>query len=95
MMRKMLRKVFSAGLCVMVVFAARSDAQRSEQQARGSLELAVTYNPTLANTVGGYGLSMQGASVQVHGQFFAGGVWRLIYPVCTPPCCLTLWRVWI
>ncbi len=72
MIRKMLRKVFNAGLCVMVMFAARSDAQRSEPQARGSLELAVTYNPTLANTVGGYGLSMQGASVQVHGQFFRG-----------------------
>jgi len=43
------------------------------------MEVAVTYNPTLANTVGGYGLSMQGASVQVRGQFFRG--WGLVADV--------------
>ncbi len=43
------------------------------------MEVAVTYNPMLANTVGGYGLSMQGASVQVHGQFFRG--WGVVADV--------------
>jgi hypothetical protein len=79
MMTKMRRKALHAGVCVIVIFAARAGAQMSEQHARGSMEVAVTYNPTLANTVGGYGLSMQGASVQVHGQFFRG--WGVVADV--------------
>ncbi len=71
MMTKMRTKALHAGVCIIVIFAARAGAQM-EPQARGSMEVAVTYNPTLANTVGGYGLSMQGASVQVRGQFFRG-----------------------
>lgn len=72
MMTKMRRKALHAGVCIIVICAAPAGAQMSEPLARGSMEVAVTYNPTLANTVGGYGLSMQGASVQVHGQFFRG-----------------------
>jgi hypothetical protein len=70
MMTKMHRKAFHAGVCIIVILVAQAGAQMSEPQARGSMEVAVTYNPMLANTVGGYGLSMQGASVQVHGQVF-------------------------
>ena len=79
MMTKMRRKALHAGVCIMVIFAAQAGAQMSEPQARGSMEVAVTYNPMLANTVGGYGLSMQGASVQVHGQFFRG--WGVVADV--------------
>jgi hypothetical protein len=79
MMTKMRRNVFHAGVCIIVIFAARAGAQMSEPRARGSMEVAVTYNPMLANTVGGYGLSMQGASVQVHGQFFRG--WGVVADV--------------
>jgi hypothetical protein len=79
MTTKMRRKALHAGVCIVIVFAARAGAQISEPQARGSMEVAVTYNPTLANTVGGYGLSMQGASVQVRGQFFRG--WGVVADV--------------
>jgi peptidoglycan-associated lipoprotein len=34
--------------------------------------VAVVYNPLLANIVGGNSFSMQGGSVQVHGQFWHG-----------------------
>ena len=79
MTTKMRTKALRAGVCIMVMIAARAGAQMSEPQARGSMEVAVTYNPTLANTVGGYGLSIQGASVQVHGQFFRG--WGVVADV--------------
>jgi hypothetical protein len=79
MMTKMRRKALHAGVCIIVIFVAQAGAQMSEPQARGSMEVAVTYNPMLANTVGGYGLSMQGASVQVHGQFFRG--WGVVADV--------------
>jgi hypothetical protein len=75
----MRRKALHAGVCIMVIFAAQAGAQMSEPQAKGSMEVAVTYNPTLANTVGSYGLSMQGASVQVRGQFFRG--WGVVADV--------------
>src|ERR1700733_3130623 len=79
MMATLRRKALHAGVCIIAMFAARAGAQMSEPQARGSMEVAVTYNPMLANTVGGYGLSMQGASVQAHGQFFRG--WGVVADV--------------
>jgi hypothetical protein len=78
MMTKMCTKALHVWVCIIVILAARAGAQM-EPQARGSMEVAVTYNPTLANTVGGYGLSMQGASVQVRGQFFRG--WGVVADV--------------
>jgi hypothetical protein len=79
MMAKMRSKVLHAGVCLLVIFAARAGAQMSEPPARNPLEVAVTYNPMLTNTVGGYGFSMQGGSVQVHGQFFRG--WGVVADV--------------
>jgi hypothetical protein len=79
MVTKMRRKALHAGVCIIVIFAAQAGAQMSGPEAKGSMEVAVTYNPALANTVGGYGLSMQGGSVQVHGQFLRG--WGVVVDV--------------
>jgi hypothetical protein len=72
MAKKVNVKVLVAGACLMGIFAAPANSQGRPSEARASADVAVAYNPTMANVVGGYGFSIQGASVQVHGQFFRG-----------------------
>jgi peptidoglycan-associated lipoprotein len=45
--------------------------QRSSE-ARGSLDVAILYNPLLTNVVSANRFTMQGGTIQVHGQFFHG-----------------------
>ena len=47
-------------------------AQSSPSPTKGSLELALVYNPLMSNVVGSSGFWMQGGSVQIHGQFWRG-----------------------
>jgi peptidoglycan-associated lipoprotein len=72
-------KVLVAGTCMMGICAARANSQAPAEQAKASADVAVAYNPTMANVIGGYGFSMQGASVQVHCQFFRG--WGVVADV--------------
>jgi hypothetical protein len=41
-------------------------------EARGSLDVAILYNPLLTNVVSADRFTMQGGTIQVHGQFFHG-----------------------
>lgn len=41
-------------------------------EARGSLDVAILYNPLLTNVVNADRFTMQGGTIQVHGQFFHG-----------------------
>jgi hypothetical protein len=73
-MRKSIRvKVLLAGACMMAGFSAwGQQAGNSVKQTTSSIDVAVVYNPLMANVVGGNGFWMQGASAQVHGQFWHG-----------------------
>ncbi len=73
-MRKFIRvKVLLAGACIVTALTARGQrAQSTEGQTSRSIDIAVDYNPLLANIVGRNSFSMQGGSVQVHGQFWHG-----------------------
>jgi outer membrane immunogenic protein len=73
-MRKFIRvKVLLAGACIVTGLTAQAQrAQSPERQTSGSLDVAVVYNPLLANVVSGNSFWMQGGSVQVHGQFWHG-----------------------
>jgi peptidoglycan-associated lipoprotein len=79
MTKKTNLKVLVAGACMICIFAARANSQAPAEQAKVSTDVAVAYNLTMANVVGGYGFSMQGASVQVHAQFFRG--WGVVADV--------------
>jgi hypothetical protein len=66
-------KVLLTGTCLLA--GASAWGQQAQSQATptaGSLDVAVVYNPLMANVVGGNGFWMQGGSVQVHGQFWRG-----------------------
>jgi outer membrane immunogenic protein len=73
-MRKFIRvKVLLAGACIVTGLTAQGQrAQSAERQTSGSLDVAVVYNPLLANVVSGNRFWMQGGSVQGHGQFWHG-----------------------
>ena len=66
-------KVLLAGACMMAgpTVWGQQD-QSSARQTKGSLEVALVYNPLMSNVVGSNGFWMQGGSVQVHGQFWRG-----------------------
>ncbi len=51
---------------------AASQAPQTIQSTAGSLQLAVTYNATLANPISGASFWMQGGSVQLEGRFYRG-----------------------
>jgi hypothetical protein len=62
-----------AGACIIAGLAAwGQQAQSPAEQKSSSLDVAVVYNPLMANVVGSNSFWMQGASVQVHGQFWHG-----------------------
>ena len=66
-------KVLLAGACMMAGLTVwGQQAQSSASPTKGSLELALVYNPLMSNVVGSNGFWMQGGSVQVHGQFWRG-----------------------
>jgi hypothetical protein len=66
-------KVLLAGACIMAGPAAWGQQdQSSTRPTKGSLEVALVYNPLMSNVVGGNSFWMQGGSVQVHGQFWRG-----------------------
>ncbi len=46
--------------------------QSSTSPTKGSLDVALVYNPLMSNVVGSNGFWMQGGSIQVHGQFWRG-----------------------
>lgn len=73
-MRKFIRvKVLLAGACIVTAVTAWGQpAPSPEGQTSGSLDLAVVYNPLIANVVSGNSFWMQGGSVQVHAQFWHG-----------------------
>jgi len=73
-MRKFIRvKVLLAGACIVIGLTAWGQpAPSPEGQTSGSLDVAVVYNPLIANVVSGNSFWMQGGSVQVHGQFWHG-----------------------
>lgn len=65
-------KVLLAGACMMAGLTALGQ-QAPLQHAKASLDVAITYNPMLANIVNNGGsFWMQGGSVQVHGQLWRG-----------------------
>jgi hypothetical protein len=51
---------------------AAASAPAQSQVTQAALDLAVVYNPLMANPVGGNEFWMQGGSVQVHAQFWRG-----------------------
>jgi hypothetical protein len=66
-------KVLLAGACIMAGPAAWGQQdQSSTRPTKGSLEVALVYNPLMSNVVGGNSFWMQGGSVQVHGRFWRG-----------------------
>ena len=66
-------KVLLAGACMMAGLTVWGQkAQSSPSPTKGSLELALVYNPLMSNVVGSNGFWMQGGSVQIHGQFWRG-----------------------
>jgi hypothetical protein len=66
-------EVLLAGACMMAGLTVwGQDAQTSAKPTKGSLEIALVYNPLMSNVVGSSGFWMQGGSVQVHGQFWRG-----------------------
>jgi hypothetical protein len=66
-------KVLLAGACMMAGPSVwGQQAQSSASPTKGSLEIALVYNPLMSNVVGGSGFWMQGGSIQVHGQFWRG-----------------------
>jgi hypothetical protein len=66
-------KVLLAGAWMMAGLTAwGQQTQSSASPTKGSLELALVYNPLMSNVVGSNGFWMQGGSVQVHGQFWRG-----------------------
>jgi hypothetical protein len=73
-MRKFIRvKVLLVGACIVTGLTAwGQQGPNSERQTNGSIDVAIVYNPLLANIVGGNSFWMQGGSVQVHGQFWHG-----------------------
>ncbi len=73
-MRKFIRvKVLLAGACVVAGLTVRGqDGPGPTRPAYGSIDVAVIYNPMMANVVSGSSFWMQGGSVQVHGQFWRG-----------------------
>jgi hypothetical protein len=77
-MRKSIRvKVLLAGACMMAGLAcwgqnAPQHAPGPARETAGSIDVALVYNPLMANVVGGNSFWMQGGSVQVHGQFWHG-----------------------
>jgi hypothetical protein len=67
------RKVQLVGACLLAGAAARGQQAQSEvARIVDALDVAVVYNPLVANVVDGNRFSMQGGSVQVHGQFWRG-----------------------
>ncbi len=66
-------KVLLAGALMMAGLTAWGQQdQSSAKQTKGSLEVALVYNPLMSNVVGSSSFWMQGGSVQVHGQFWRG-----------------------
>jgi peptidoglycan-associated lipoprotein len=63
---------------MLLLLGAMMTAQMSAQSNNlfalkpGQLDLAITCNPTVANVITNNGFTMQGGSVQVHGQFWRG-----------------------
>ncbi len=67
------RNVLLVGTCLLAAASARGQSALSQvKQIVESLDVAVVYNPVVTNVVGGDRFSMQGGSVQVHGQFWRG-----------------------
>jgi hypothetical protein len=73
-MRKSIRrKVLLAGACLLAISLTWGQQTPSQSRpASSSLDVAIVYNPLMANVVGGSGFWMQGGSVQVHGVFWRG-----------------------
>lgn len=65
-------KALLAGACMLAGLTVWGQDQSSERQTKGSLEIALVYNPLRSNVVGNSGFWMQGGSLQVHGQFWRG-----------------------
>ena len=65
-------KVLLVGACMMAGLAAWGQDQDSTKQTKGSIEIALVYNPLLSNVVGNNSFWMQGGSVQIHGRFWRG-----------------------
>lgn len=75
-MRNSIRvQVLLVSACLMAGLAARGQqAPRPEGHGSGSIEVAVVFNPLIANVVGDgdNGFWMQGGSAQVHARFWRG-----------------------
>lgn len=63
-------RVFLASVYILTGLLAWG--QNPSEPARGSLEVAVLYNPLLTNIVSANRFTMQGGTLQVQGQFYRG-----------------------
>jgi hypothetical protein len=67
------RKVLLVGACFWAAASAQGQQMQSQiTQIVDSLDVAVVYNPLVANVVNGNRFSMQGGSAQLHSQFWHG-----------------------
>jgi hypothetical protein len=65
-------KVLLAGAFMMAGLEAWGQASSPVKQPSSSIDVAITYDSSMANNVPGDNFWMQGGSVQVHGQFWRG-----------------------
>jgi hypothetical protein len=67
--------IYGTGLLTVALIsgiAARGQTTTPEQPATASFEIAITYDASRTNVIGGNSFWMQGGSVQMHGQFWHG-----------------------
>jgi hypothetical protein len=66
-------KVLLVGACLLASASVwAQQAGKPSSQTEGSIDVAIVYNPLMANVVSGSSFWMQGGSVQIHGQFWRG-----------------------
>jgi hypothetical protein len=72
-MYRSMRSMFLWGAITVAAVASIAQTEPSSREpTRGLLEMAFTYNATLANQAGGSSFWMQGGSAQLHGQIHGG-----------------------
>jgi hypothetical protein len=63
--------VLLAGVCMMAATVA-SGQETSAKRLNAAFDVAITYDASRANVIAGNSFWMQGASIQMHGQFWHG-----------------------